>query len=269
MIKPSAPEAIAARDMDSTSLQSPVAWEGSITVSYTHLFRAMLHALSADLNEAVSAYCDFTAALYEQGGNWSEYLLSAALEDENVYMVRLAEHGSVEPEISDSLMRELFILQKAAGITSGELQQEIGYEGPLPVWGITSVDFIKAYEERVQAVSRHGYGIYAKYHTFVLKNGEIAPVPVSYTHLPIADIFHPMKVIFLKMGRYKPNVIFPNRLNSRFGKRLHFYKPLKGNPRLDRRMTAVAGTDFMRMRLGFNQIATLVQILYDLSLIHI
>ena len=159
-----------------TQLSSLAVFRNLLIGTALSKFRAMLHALSADLNEAVSAYCDFTAALYEQGGNWSEYLLSAALEDENVYMVRLAEHGSVEPEISDSLMRELFILQKAAGITSGELQQEIGYEGPLPVWGITSVDFIKAYEERVQAVSRHGYGIYAKYHTFVLKNGEIAPV---------------------------------------------------------------------------------------------
>ena len=159
-----------------TELSSLAVFRNLIHESALRKFMTMLHSLSGDLEKSVSAYADFAAALYEQGGNWSEYLLNAALEDENVYMVRLAERGSVEPEISDSLMRELFILQRAGAVTSGELQKEIGYAGPLPVWSVSPVDFIREYETRVNAVSRHGYGVYAKYHTFVLKDGEISPV---------------------------------------------------------------------------------------------
>ena len=51
-------------------------------------FNALLTALSGEETEAlIGRYSDFAAALYEYGVSFSSYLLTLALEDENVYML--------------------------------------------------------------------------------------------------------------------------------------------------------------------------------------
>ncbi len=131
---------------------------------------------SEDTLSQIQAYSDFVSDLYRHNNNLSSYILTLILEDENIYMIRSSHKQEISEKMEKCLMNELESLQLLAELTSEQVRVNIKYDGFLPEWDNTSYDFKKEYMERVENIGRYGYGIYAKYYMFIVKDGNVVPV---------------------------------------------------------------------------------------------
>lgn len=131
---------------------------------------------SEDTLTQIQAYSDFVSNLYRHNNNLSSYILTLILEDENIYMIRSSQNQEISEKMKKCLMNELESLQLLADLTSEQVRANIKYDGFLPEWDNTPYDFKKEYIERVENISRFGYGIYAKYYMFIVKDGNVVPV---------------------------------------------------------------------------------------------
>lgn len=144
------------------------------------VFRAYLEALEAcvksDTDTAVEKYSNFTAELFKYTENLTEYMLKIVLENENLFMLRRGEGKQTGRLLEECLANELALLEELSQISCEEIISNINYEGFLPEYEITKMDFSKIYADRIHAISQYGYGIYSQYHVFIIKDGVITPV---------------------------------------------------------------------------------------------
>ncbi len=133
---------------------------------------------SDDTNEEtkIHAYADFVSDLYRHHNDLGTYILTLVLEDENIYMIRKAHKQDISPKMHDCLINELKSLEDISSMTSEMVKKEIGYSGFLPEWDNTKYNFTDEYKLRVDNIDKYGYGIYAKYYMFILKDSNIVPV---------------------------------------------------------------------------------------------
>ena len=129
-----------------------------------------------DTVKQIQAYSDFVSNLYRHHNDLSSYILTLMLEDENIYMIRKAHGLEISGKMQDCLMNELEALQCIADMTSETVKSNIAYSGFLPEWDNTRYDFKSEYRDRIENIDRFGYGIYAKYYMFIVKEGNIVPV---------------------------------------------------------------------------------------------
>ena len=140
-------------------------------------FRAMLHAGCWEDGSRLAAPCAaFEAALFEHGDNWSEYLLNAVLESENV-CIRQARNLT-SPVLTKSLESELAFLDRLAQVRLEDLLEGLdGAPAFLTGWAVSPCSIAGSYRDRMAEVGTKGYGIYARYHMFCLgPEGRIIPV---------------------------------------------------------------------------------------------
>ena len=125
----------------------------------------------------VDRYCAFAAALYQRDTNWSRFLHTLVIEDDNI-CVRKAASGSrdISPELADSLKQELAILSELAGLNSRDVTAGLDYDGYLPQWETSCYDFEADYRTHLEELPRKGYGIFAKYHVFRVDGSDLAPI---------------------------------------------------------------------------------------------
>lgn len=146
-------------------------------------FRAMLHARCGEDDSRLAgvrltaAPCAaFEAALFEHGDDWSEYLLSAVLDSENV-CIRQARNLT-SPVLLKSLESELAFLERLAQVRLEDLLE--GLEAAptfLTGWAVSPCSVAGSYRERMTEVGSKGYGVYARHHMFRLDpEGRITPV---------------------------------------------------------------------------------------------
>lgn len=127
--------------------------------------------------EKVKKYAEFTAQLYKKGGNFTEYILNAVFEDENFYIVNCSQGIAIDDNMKKCLENELDILGRISCITSDDIRNSIDYSGFLPSWNVSGdINFKTEYNNRIKHISEHGYGIFAKYYMFIIKNGTVTPV---------------------------------------------------------------------------------------------
>lgn len=129
-----------------------------------------------DIIEQIKAYSNFVSNLYRHHNDLSSYILTLILEDENIYMLQKAQHIEISSKIQDCLLNELSSLQQISLLTSKEVKACIEYNGFLPDWDNSDFDFNEEYKKRVENIERFGYGIYAKYYMFIVKESNIIPV---------------------------------------------------------------------------------------------
>ncbi len=141
--------------------------------SLERLFESFAHC---DTAEQIKAYSDFVSNLYRHHNDLSSYILTLILEDENIYMIKKAHKLEISDKIHDCLLNELSSLQEIAGLTSKEVKDNIKYDGFLPDWDNSSYNFREEYKHRIDNIERYGYGIYAKYYMFIVKDSNIIPV---------------------------------------------------------------------------------------------
>ena len=143
------------------------------------VIRNLLYLIEADtsnISEFLSYYSDFVESLYENTVNLSEYVLKTILECENMYIVKVAEGKTPDPMVYDCLIHELEFFQELSQLTPDDFIENAEYDGYLPQWTTSDIDFIGSYTERARLINHYGYGKYAKNKMFILRQGEIMEV---------------------------------------------------------------------------------------------
>lgn len=141
-----------------------------------NLIAALEACENGDTDEAVEKYSDFAAQLYSHSDNLTRYILRLTLENENLYMLRKGEGKATGALLDECLANELYILEQLSQITSEDIISKINYSGFLPHYRTENLDFSKIYADRIHQINQYGYGIYSRYHVFVIKDGTIVPV---------------------------------------------------------------------------------------------
>lgn len=131
---------------------------------------------SGDKANAAERYCRFISGLYEYGDNLTLYMQKLVLENENLYIVKCAEGRPTGELLDECLANELYLLEQIAGIPCDELLDDMDYDGFMPRYHTSKLDFSKIYADRIHGLDKFGYGIFAQYHVFVSKDGVIVPV---------------------------------------------------------------------------------------------
>ncbi len=172
---------------DLIRLKTPVIFRQLMNDPVVSGFTETLRLIEAkDTEAAVNTYCDFVAELYKSSDDLTKYILELVLESENLYIVKRAEGRPTGELLDECLANELYMLEQLATTPCDELLDKIDYDGFLPRYKTSECDFSKTYADRIHGLNRYGYGIFAQYHMFISKDGEI--VPVKYPDsISIAD----------------------------------------------------------------------------------
>ena len=152
-------------------------------------FEAVLAMADEDDGDAFATVCaEFESSLFESTESWTDYLCNAVLQSENV-CVRRKAHGELSPVLADSLQRELALLNELAGLTLEEILA--GMENApdfFAAWTTHPCDLPGEYARRMNEESVKGYGMFARYHVFVVEDGQLVPVkhpdPQRLSELP-------------------------------------------------------------------------------------
>jgi hypothetical protein len=141
-------------------------------------FREMLDGRCREDSGAFTDRCAaFTSALFETGGDcWSEYLHNAVLESENICIRRQAA-GGVSPVMRQTLDRELAFLDQLSQVSLETLTEGLADAPAFLVGWVTHPSAIaEDYLMRMQEVGSKGYGVFARYHVFIVEHGQLIPV---------------------------------------------------------------------------------------------
>ena len=126
--------------------------------------------------EEVYLYADFLSKLFAETDNFSKYVLNAVLEDENAYILKYG-HKKLGSHYDEALNMELDTLNELVAVRSDDVKKSLRLENEsLPGWTTEKIDVKSIYLSRIKNISKTGYGIWAKYHVFIIKNGDIVPV---------------------------------------------------------------------------------------------
>lgn len=125
-----------------------------------------------------ASYGRFVNSLYKTTDDLTDYILGTVTENENPFMLRLAAFEEVPEHIEKAAKAELEVLQEIAEITSDTVKKAMGAHAAYVSsdWKTEPVNFTKAYTERMSCLSTKGYGIFAEYCAFTLKNGRLMPI---------------------------------------------------------------------------------------------
>ena len=164
-------------------LDGLVVFRGLLAAEPLCTLRAALAADDAALTGAVAA---FEAALFARGTNWTDALLEAVLEDENLCL-KVAAGQDAGPVLEKAMDDELDFLQALGCAPLDEVFP--GAAAFLPRWQVTpDADYHAAYAARRAAMGQKGYGMFARHHVFALEEGRLAPVrypdPQRLSELP-------------------------------------------------------------------------------------
>ncbi len=139
--------------------------------------RALLEAVSGKAgDEAVHLYSEFAAALYPHTVSLTEYVRTLMIQDDNFYVKGRASGRQMDAEMQDAVDAEIGILQQIASLRCEDVKSAMGYDGYLPSWKTHPVDLSYDFKEKLQNITKTGYGIFAKYSFFRLDDGKIIPV---------------------------------------------------------------------------------------------
>ena len=129
-----------------------------------------------DLNSQLGCYGAFASSVFQEGGDLGLIIKRLIMEDENFYVINQARGINMKPEVTTCLDAELAILQNLCQLRSQETKALIQFDGFLPDWANTQTDLKADYLLMLSTLSITGYGIFAKYNGFTVKNGELIPM---------------------------------------------------------------------------------------------
>ena len=125
--------------------------------------------------ELVDAWSGFCSQLFAHTVNWSDYLLNRITESENIYVLACCKND-VSPTLQNCLKWELDFLQELSQFSGEEIVSQMKFDFPLPRWECSQIDFHQEYSHYLQQLSQKGYGIFAQYSFFTVKDGALCPV---------------------------------------------------------------------------------------------
>ncbi|MCI8496941.1 MAG: ATP-binding protein [Clostridiales bacterium] len=159
-----------------TKLHSLVIFRGLLDTPVLRRLTALLACDPAQTNKALDLWCAFCAELFAHTENFSRWLLTAMLEDENLYVRAGCSGSPVSRALEDCLRHELQILHELSRFDGTNLKKEIPYDGFFPQWQIEPLDLPARYREHAASIRTRGYGMFARHHVFVVVDGKLVPV---------------------------------------------------------------------------------------------
>ena len=130
-----------------------------------------------DTAKTVGLYSEFVSKLYTGGQtDFSKYVSGLLRCCDNPLVRRIGEGKSIPAVMKLSAEYELSVLSALAALTPKKLREDLRYDGKLPEWETSKVDLVAEFSDQAKNISKHGYGIYAKYRAFYLSGGEILPI---------------------------------------------------------------------------------------------
>ena len=126
---------------------------------------------------SVDSYADFLNSLFNFNMNFSRYIMDYLMQDENLYIKKLAADKEISSDLKSCLRHELSTLQEISLTSSAQIKRYIPYEGYMPDWQVSELDFAAEYEQYAKHIPQRGYGVFASFGMFTL-NGT-TPVPVK------------------------------------------------------------------------------------------
>lgn len=143
---------------------------------YDPVIAALCRFLYAE-DDGVTDYCEFVNRLYLTGSaDFSKYVAELTRCCPNPLVKVIGEGKNPPEEMIISARYELKIIEALAQVSPKLLREQLDYDFDLPEWSCSEVHITEDFKEQIQNISKHGYGIYAKYRAFYYVNGEIAPV---------------------------------------------------------------------------------------------
>ena len=145
------------------------------------------------------------------------------------------------------LLKQFGVVRPAHGRERPQSGAEPGVQCVLVLMDMRAAAFRAFF--KVGAAGAHFTAVIA-----VPNRNAVAP-PNLAADAPVVNIFHPAGVVFGKAFRHKLGAPIGNAVHSGFYKRLHFYKPLRGNKRLYNIMAALAMANCVAVFFYFNKVA--------------
>lgn len=158
-------------------LHSLVLFRNLLKTPVLRKFTALMRAAEqGNPEKCLDAYSGFCAHLFAHGTNFSDHILNAVLESENLYALKKGKGERPAHGLERCLKNELAILQELSAVSSAQVKRLIPYDGFLPDWEISKHDFIRAYREHIAHIGIYGYGPFANHHFFTVADGNLVPV---------------------------------------------------------------------------------------------
>lgn len=148
--------------------------EDSLIAAYHKLAKCLCEE---DDIARLNAYGEFVEKIYERGGCLTDCIAELLYEDDNLYVRRLAAKKTVPDYMQNCFSEELLFLSGAAKLESFQLASFLPVKGKcLPSWEISKTDIQGEYNKRLEKLEKYGYGIYAKYTSFIIREAHLVPV---------------------------------------------------------------------------------------------
>lgn len=176
----------------SLRLHGLVVLRGLLSDAVIEKYAAMLASAASGKEAFITSAAEFEAALFDTGRCWTDYLLDAVLENDNI-CIRRAASGGAPQAAEEALSSELAFLQQAGCTGLDDLLASTpelfrAACAFLPRWETREADYAAAYARRRREVGKKGYGMFARYHVFTVENGTLVPVhcpdPQRLSELP-------------------------------------------------------------------------------------
>ena len=137
------------------------------------------------MEEMIDSYGHFVSKLYEMrpDADLSAAIWDTLSEDMNPF-IRYKIDSIIAPESSRKMStlikltaeRELDLLTRIGNYTSFDFKDAMVYDGYLPDFTSSHIDFKKRYMKMIDQIETKGYGIYSRCDFFRIKNGALVPV---------------------------------------------------------------------------------------------
>ncbi len=141
-------------------------------------FKNFLDA-SGELSEKINLFSEFVYSLSPYNNDFSAFLKSALLEDENAYIVSTAKKRVLPSSLCKNAKTELELFTYLTNLTTAKLWDEADYKDYLPEFENTHTNFEEIYEERLKNVDKYGYGIFSTANMFRVCGDEILPIEAA------------------------------------------------------------------------------------------
>ena len=159
-----------------TKLKSVAVFRNLLNDDVIKTLMNLLDSQDCSQCEKVDRYAEFVYELYNHTDNLSHYIFTIVTNDENVFIKKVANGQIISDELSECVKAELAVFEEISELSHNSLVDFVGYDGFLPSWKTNKIDFETEYFRHTDEIGKFGYGIYAKYHMFCVRDGIITPV---------------------------------------------------------------------------------------------
>lgn len=129
-----------------------------------------------DNSTKLSTYSDFVTAVFNEGGNISEYVKKFLKTSNDPYLKLVITGRDIPDQLADAHSRDLYVLQEVSDLKASDLLQLIKTHIIMPEFANSDLNIITEYSNMITSVDTKGYGIFADSAMFRIKDEELVPV---------------------------------------------------------------------------------------------